>query len=168
MIKMNIRKYAFCASYCYTVDPPPPSPIHLHPAYFNPNGPFATPSTLLEPKYRIPPPPPPNPTPTNSKLSVLTENWLTWYLDVADSESGLNFLEFGSQNQFCDKFGPFCLKISAHGISRMLIFISTVVFWISNPKFIFRQICVEKFKVVCFAEKFADIVSRRCWFLFGH
>ena len=36
----------------------------------------------------------------------------------------------------------FCLKIGTHGISRMLILIATLVFWISNPNFLFGQICM--------------------------
>ena len=42
----------------------------------------------------------------NSNLSVLTENWHTWYLGGADSESGLRFLKFWLQNLFLGKFGP--------------------------------------------------------------
>ena len=80
---------------------PPPSSTHLHSA---PSTSIqlisastqlsATPATLLEPKYwmwlgnfstfR----------PKNSKLSVLTENWHTWYLGGANSKSGLRFLKF--------------------------------------------------------------------------
>ena len=43
--------------------------------------------------------------PKKSKLSVLTENWHTWYLGSADSESGLWFLKFWPQNSFLGKFG---------------------------------------------------------------
>ena len=39
-----------------------------------------------------------------SRLSVLNENWHTWYLGSADSESGLRFLKFRPQNSFLDKF----------------------------------------------------------------
>ena len=134
---------------------------------------FPTPSTLLEPKYhmqlgnflkfRW----------KNSKLSVLPENWHTWYLGGADSKSTIRFLKFRAQNLFLDKFGPkskncpFALKIGTHSISRMIILIPTLVFWISkmdtqsmvqrmliliptlissifNPKSIFRQIWVKK------------------------
>ena len=63
---------------------------------------------------------------------------------------------------------PFCLKIGAHGISRLLILIPTLVFWISNPKFLFGQIWAKKFKVVHFAWKLAHMVSQGCWFLFEH
>ena len=77
----------------------------------------------------------------NSKLSILTENWLTWHLECADSEFRnfdiLNFeIEFltqksifwanlGQKSQSCS----FCLKIGTHGVSRMLILIPTLIFW---------------------------------------
>ena len=40
------------------------------------------------------------------KLSVLPENWQTWYLGRAYSESGVRFSKFRSQNPFLGKFGP--------------------------------------------------------------
>ena len=46
---------------------------------------------------------------------------------------------------------PFCLKIGTHDISRMLTLIPTLVFRISNSKFIFGQIWDKKVKVVSFA-----------------
>ena len=116
------------------------------------------------PKYR----------PKNPKLSILTENWHTWCLGDADSESGLRFLKFQPQNPFLGKFRPkksklsVCLKIGTHGISRMLIFIQALVFKISKPKSIFGQILAEKVKVVHFGWKLAHRVSWRCWFLFWH
>ena len=42
---------------------------------------------------------------TNSKLSILTEDWQTWYLGGADYESGLRFLKYQPQNSFLGKFG---------------------------------------------------------------
>ena len=36
--------------------------------------------------------------PKNWKLSILTENWHRWYLGRANSESGLKFWEFRTQN----------------------------------------------------------------------
>ena len=39
-------------------------------------------------------------------LSILTENWHTWYSGGVDSESKIRFLNFRPQNQFFDKFGP--------------------------------------------------------------
>ena len=82
----------------------------------------------------------------NSKLSILTENWLTWYLECADSEFRnfeiLNFeidiltqksiflANLGPKSQICS----FCPKTGAHSISRMLILIPALYFWISHPK----------------------------------
>ena len=39
-------------------------------------------------------------------MSVLPENWHTWYLGGADSASGLSFLKFRPQNPFLGKFRP--------------------------------------------------------------
>ena len=63
---------------------------------------------------------------------------------------------------------PFCLKIGTHRISRMLILIPTLVFWISNPYFLFGQIWAKKVKVVRFNWKLAHMISQGCWFLFQH
>ena len=46
------------------------------------------------------------------KLSILTENWHTWYFGEADSQSRLRFLKFRPQNQFLGKFGPKNSKLS--------------------------------------------------------
>ena len=112
--------------------------------------------------------------PKKAKMSVLTENWHTWYLGSADFESGLRFLKFWRQNPFLGQIGwnsqscPFFLKIGTHGIFMMLILIPTLVFWISDPKSIFGKIWAKKVKVVQFGWKLAQRVSRRCWFLFRH
>ena len=85
-----------------------PSSIHLHSAYFNlPPAPStstqlisastqlsATPSMLLETKYPMQLGNFPKFRPKNSKLFILTENWDTWYLGGADSESGQRVLKF--------------------------------------------------------------------------
>ena len=63
---------------------------------------------------------------------------------------------------------PFFLKIGTHGIFMVLILIPTLVFWISDTKFIFGKIWTKKVKVVQFSWKLAHRVSRRCWFLFRH
>ena len=90
-------------------------------------------------------------------LSILTENWLTWYLGANDFEPRLTFLEFQPKNLFLGKFGPksqscaFCLKIGRNGISRMLILILTLNFWISNSKFPFGQVWAKNGKAVRFA-----------------
>ena len=52
--------------------------------------------------------------------------------------------KFGSTIQSC----LFCPKICTQSISRMLILIPILVFWISNPNSIFWQIWAEKFKSV--------------------
>ena len=70
----------------------------------------------------------------------------------------------GRKSQSCS----FCLKIGTHVISRLLILVPTLVFWISKPKSIFGQIWIEKLKVVQFGWKLAHRVSQRCWFLFRH
>ena len=103
----------------------------------------ATSSTLLEPKYRTSLGDFPKFRLKNSKLSILTENWHTWYPGGAHSKSRLRFLKFRPQNPFLRKFGlksqscSFCPKTGTHGISRMLILIPILVFWISKPKSIF-------------------------------
>ena len=177
--------------------------MHLHPApctstqLISASTQFsATPSTIFEPKYctqlgnlakfRS----------KNQKLSILTEDWHTWYTGGVDSESKHRFLKFRPQNPFLGKFGPkkskvsvlldfwnsdpkihfwenlgpksqrclFCLKIGTHVISRMLILIPTLVFWISNPSFLFGQIWVKKVKVVHFNWKLAHLASWKCRF----
>ena len=82
--------------------------------------------------------------------------------------------EILTQNPFLGKFGPksqgcpFFLKISTRGISKMLLLIPTLAFWIYNPKSIFGQIWAKKVKVVHFGWKLAHIVSCGCPFLFRH
>ena len=43
--------------------------------------------------------------PKKTKLSVLPENWHTWYLGGVDSESGLRYSKYQHQNPFFGKFG---------------------------------------------------------------
>ena len=45
-------------------------------------------------------------------LSILPENWHTWYLGGADSKSALRFLKYRPQNSFLGKFGPEKWKLS--------------------------------------------------------
>ena len=86
-------------------------------------------------------------------------------LDLWSFDAKIHFLaNLGPKSQSC----PFCLKIGKHGISRMLILIATLVFWISNPNFLFGQIWAKKVKVVRFNWKLAQMISRGCWFLFQH
>ena len=110
--------------------------------------------------------------PKKSKLSVLTENWYTWYIGSADSEFRLRFVKFRPQIPSLGKFRsknqsyPFFFKIGTHGILKMLILIPTLVFWISDPRSIFGQIWAKKVKVVHFDWKLAHMVYWGCWFLF--
>ena len=72
--------------------------------------------------------------PEKVKSSLLLENWHKWYLEDADSYFNISFLDFlpkihfwanlEQKSQSC----PFGLKIDTHGISSMLILISTLVF----------------------------------------
>ena len=109
-----------------------------------------------------------------SKLSILTENWHTEYLEDADSYSVISFLNFLPEIYFWANLGwksqssLFCLKINMQSISRMLILIATLVVWISNPQSFFGQIWAEKDKAVSFARKLVHTVSRGCWFLFWY
>ena len=106
-----------------TVHPPPPSSIHLHPA---PSNTYGLPCVL-------------NRAPTSTQLHP-----------PPPSSTQLHQLLFGQI--WVEKVkNVFYLKISTHGILRMLIFIPTLIFRIFKTKSIFRQIWVEKFKVVCFA-----------------
>ena len=106
----------------------------------------------------------------NSKLSVLPENWHSWYIGGADSKSRLRTSKFRSQNSFLGKFGPkiqscpFCLKIGTHGILKVLIRNLGIEFRNSEAKVLFWANLGCKFKVVCFAWKLALMVYWRCWF----
>ena len=86
----------------------------------------------------------------------------------------LRFLKFRPQNPFfatSDRNSQsclFCQKIDTHGISRMLNFIPTLVFWISNPKSIFGETWAKENKVVSFVWKLAHTVSWEYRFLFQH
>ena len=100
--------------------------------------------------------------PKKSKLSSLTENWHTESPDDINSYFNIIFLSFKPYILFCTNFGrkiqscSFWLKIGTNGISRMLILIATIVFWIANPRSTFGQIWAEKVKAVCFAWKLAQ------------
>ena len=82
--------------------------------------------------------------PKNSKLSILTENWLVRELGGAESKSGLSFWNSDPKTHFWANLSlqsqsyQFCLKIDTHGIWRMLILLPTLVSWICNPKSIFK------------------------------
>ena len=82
--------------------------------------------------------------PKKSKLSVLSENWDTWYLEDADSYFNICFLNFKPKTVFWPNLGqksqicPFCLKIGTLGILRMRILIWRLVFWILKPTSIYQ------------------------------
>ena len=92
--------------------PPPLSSIHLHSALPSSTQLSATPSTLLERKYRMQLGNFPKFRPKNSTLSAFTKNWHTWYVRGAVSRSGLRFLKFSPQNSFLGKFGLKKSKLS--------------------------------------------------------
>ena len=146
-------------------NPPPPSSIHLHPAHFSlpPPSPssFQPPPSSLEHPYQC----------SNQNIArnwVISPNlgrkiqscpfWLKFengVLEVLIPNQDLNFLPSDPKIHFWANLGPksqscsFYLKTGTHGISRMLILIPTLVFWISNPKLLL-----------------AHMVSQGCWFLF--
>ena len=110
--------------------------------------------------------------PKISKLSIVTENWLTWYLKDADSYSTINFLKSDPKIYFWANLGPkrqscpFCLKIGTHSISRMLILILTLVFWISNSKIYFLANLGQKSQSCAFCLKIgAHGISRMLVFI---
>ena len=92
-----------------------------------------------------------------SKLFVLTENCHTWYLGIANSESGLRLFKFRSQNLFLGKFGSKKSKLFVFPENWHTWHLddidsySNISFLISVSKSIFGQIWAKKLKVVCFA-----------------
>ena len=108
-----------------TVHPPPPSSIHLHPA---PSNTYGLPCVL-------------NRAPTSTQLHP-----------PPPSSTQLHQLLFGQI--WVEKVkNVFYLKISTHGILRMLIFIPTLIFRIFKTKSIFRQIWTEKIQSYPFCLK---------------
>ena len=62
-------------------------------------------------------------------------------LDFWNSDPKKHFwANLGLKSQSCS----FCFKIGTYGISKMLIFIPILVFWIWNPNFPFGQIWAKK------------------------
>ena len=125
--------------------------LSLHPALCNTlNVIWTLISHILDnfPKFR----------PKNSKLSILTENWLARELRVAKSKSGLSFLKFGPQNPFLGKFVPKKSKLSVLPENwhtwylEDAEFYSNISFWICNPKSILEQTWAKKSKLSILAE----------------
>ena len=106
----------------------------------------------------------------NSKLSILPENWQSWYIGGADSESRLRILKFQPQKFFWANLvwkSRSCLlglRIGTHDILKELILHPDLIFWNSDPKILFWTNLGRKFKVVRFAWKLAHMVSWRSWF----
>ena len=79
----------------------------------------------------------------------------------------LHLLQFGALCTLCciyvlwayniieKKLKLFVLPENWQSVSRIMILIPTLVFWISNPKSIFVEIWSEKVKTICFAWKLA-------------
>ena len=117
--KNDVFKRVFITKPCNHLHPAPSTSTQLHPSPSTStqlisasNQLFATPSTLLEPKYRTQSGNYPKFGQKNSKLSILTEYQHTWNLGGTDSESGLRFLKFRPQNSFLGKFGLKKSKLS--------------------------------------------------------
>ena len=95
----------------------------------------------------------------NLKLSILPENWQSWYIGGADSESRLRASKFRLQKSFWGEFGlkskscSFDLKISTHDILEELILHPDLVFQNSNLKILFWANLVRKSKSCPFCLK---------------
>ena len=104
--------------------------------------------------------------PKKSKLSVLPENWQSWYLEDGDSYFNITFLNFQPKTDFWANLGqktqscPFCLKIGTNDISRMWILILTLVFWISKPKSIFGQSYAREVELPVSSHVVTQCISR--------
>ena len=76
-------------------------------------------------------------------MPILTENWHTRYTGGVDFKSRLRFSKFDSKIYLWANLGPkiqscpFCLKIGAHSVSRMLILNPDLDFWNFDPKIYF-------------------------------
>ena len=100
----------------------------------------ATPSVLLEPKYRILIGQFPQFQAENFKFVrfdlTLAHmiSWRYWFRIRTyfwNSDPKIHFwANLGRKSQSC----PFCLKTGTYGVSSMLILIPTLVFWVCNPK----------------------------------
>ena len=103
--------------------------------------------------------------PKKSKLSILAENG-TEYLDDADSYSDINLINFQPWIHFWANLGRriqscrFWLKIGTRVISRILILISILVFWISKSKSIFGQSYAQEVELPVSSDVVAHRISR--------
>ena len=120
--------------------PPPPSSIHLHPAHFSLHPALWNTLNVIRTKisYLIGQ----FPHIQAEKFKVVHFDWklahkVYWrhWFWIQTSDPKIHFwanLDWKRQNCL------FCLKLGTHGISRMLILIPALVFWISNQKSNFR------------------------------
>ena len=110
----------------------------------------------------------------NSKCSVLSQNWHSWYLKDADSFSNISFPNVQTKNSFLSKFGPKKWKLSVLSESWHTWYLkeadcySDISFLNFQPKIHFGQIWAKKVKVVRFLWILTHMISRWCWFLFQH
>ena len=97
-----------------------------------------------------------------SKLPILAETLHTKYLEDANSYSDFSslncktWIHFGQIGAVKFKVAHFGWKLP-HSISRMLILIPTLVFSISNPKFIFGEIYAQEVELLVLS----DVVTHR-------
>ena len=106
--------------------------------------------------------------PKKLKLSVLPENWYTWYLEDADSYSDISILNFKTYIHFWANLGQKSqswLTFGMQNISSMLILIPTLDLWFYHSKFIFGHIWGKQIEVVCFSWKLAYRESWGCYFI---
>ena len=114
---------------CTHLHPPPSTSTQFHPS----------PPTSFQPppsSTQLHPAPPSSFQPPPSSLQHHQQ-----YLNQNIARNWAISPNLGQKIQSC----PFCLKIGTHGISRMLILIPTLVFWIWNPNFLFGQIWAKNF-----------------------
>ena len=112
-----------------------------------------------------------------SRLSLLPENWHTWYLRGADSESGHRFSKFRSQNSHLSKFGSKKLKLSVLSENWLTLSwkswfrIRSQIFEIPTSKSMFGQIWPQKHFLfiliwdlaACFFWRPSAAFNRRFW-----
>ena len=140
--------------------PPSRSSIHLHPAHFNLHSALSNTLSVIRIKNWMQLGNFPKLRPQNSNWSILTENLHTWYLEGANFKSGLRVLKFRPpKNIFWANLSRkskkclFCPKTDTHGISRMLIFIRTSLFWSFQHWLYFGQIRTKKIQSCPFCLK---------------
>ena len=100
-------------------------------------------------------------------MSVLPENWHTWYLEDTDFDSEIICLNFQTLIHFCANLGRkiqrclFCPNICTKSISRMLLLIPTLVFRTFDPNFFFGQI-FENLEILKFLKITRVVLNENC------